>query len=562
MSGVTLSSVLRLLALPVLLCGCTSSKPPAEGSTGKTGDSGAEAVDSGADTGTLEVLGTLVLGEVQTCDAPLPGPAYVEAGLEWGVDGETFDPEAPGGHEDGPSMAIGDLNEDGYLDLFIVRMDGGGENHLYLGGASGYTEWLGPTEPGRSPVFIDIEGDGDLDLLVGGIRPHVYRLNPGMEGTMDGDGDGFSDVYEELPSMDPPGIVSASTVHDYALGDFDLDGVLDAVVVRTAVPHGPGVATNDRMLHMYPDGIEIEMDAIPEEVGLRHGFDSLAFDEDGDGDVDVYLVHDHGATVGPSTLLRNEDGALIDATDTCYCELFVSAKGIDITDFDRDGQPDVFITGGPLNTLLSRRDGSWVDVSEATGVREGLNDAAGWGAVFLDLDNDGVRDLLLAQGDRWSPGHGESTLPDGNPARFDVPLRLLRQEDGVFTDVAPELSLDVEGSFRAVLATDLNGDGVEDLLVSQASERTLIFVSQGCTAANWIDVEAPLGSRVSVTSAGGTQTDWARADRGLQSTARVPLHFGLGEDEVVERIEVSLPGGAMLRTVGPISARRWVRLEP
>jgi hypothetical protein len=536
------------LASFALLGACTSKTPgdtEAEVLSGE--DSTVVDIPEPEDTGVLEAVGTMELGPISTCDDPLAGPAFEEVGLAWGVDTQEFSPSAPFGHEDGPSIGLADANGDGHLELVIARQ--AGQTHFYIGSAEGFSERPGFIPPGRSPLFADADGDGDLDLIMGGIIPYVVYLDSSLAGGS-----------VNLPDLDPPDTESASMVHDFALADFDLDGNEDILVVRTAVPHGTGVATNDRMLHMGPDGFSVEMDAIPEDVGLRHGFDGLPFDEDGDGDIDVYIVHDHGATVGASTLLRNDDGVFVDASDTCYCSLYVSGKGIDITDIDGDGQPDVLITGGPLNTLLSRKDGSWVDVSESTEFRAVPGDGMGWGGVFLDVDNDGQRDILLAQGDRWSPGMGGSTLPDGNPARFDVPLRLLRQDEGLFSDVGDQLAIDVEGSFRAVVATDLNGDGVEDLVVTQVSERTLIFVSTGCTVANWIEVDAPLSSRITVNSATRSQTDWVRADRGVQATARVPMHFGLGSDAVVDSIVVNLPGGDKLVAVGPIEARRLVTL--
>ena len=555
-AGVTLGGMRLAPACFVLIGACTSKIPGDMESQGLSDDTESQVlsgddstvVDIPEDTGVLEPVGAIDLGPISTCDDPLPGPSYEEVGLSWGVDLQEFSPSAPFGHEDGPSIALGDANGDGHLELVIARQ--AGQPHFYIGSASGYSERPGFIPAGRSPLFADADADGDLDLIMGGIMPNVLYLDESLLG-----------ISVSLPELDPPGTDSASTVHDFALADFDMDGIEDILVVRTAVPHGSGVATNDRMLHLGPDGIEVEMDMIPEEVGLRHGFDGLPFDEDGDGDMDVYIVHDHGATIGASTLLRNDEGVFVDASDTCYCSLYVSGKGIDITDIDGDGQPDVLITGGPLNTLLSRKDGSWVDVSDSTEFRAVPADGTGWGGVFLDVDNDGQRDILLAQGDRWSPGMGGSTLPDGNPARFDVPLRLLRQDDGVFSDVGSQLAINVEGSFRAVVATDLNRDGVEDLVITQASERTLVFASTGCTEANWIEVEAPLGSRITVNSATRSQTDWVRADRGLQATARVPMHFGLGADATVDSIVVNLPGGDKLVAVGPIDARRLVTLS-
>ena len=348
-------------------------------------------------------------------------------------------------------------------------------------------------------------------------------------------------------------------MHDLALGDFDDDGVDDLYVVRTAVPFGEGIARNDRLLRLGPDGMTIDRESIPENVGLRHGFDAVSFDEDGDGDLDTYLVHDHGATVGASTLLRNAAGVFSDATDDCFCSLQVSAKGVDIADLNHDGQPEMFVTGAPLNHLLSRDADGWLDISDTSGIRDGVSSAAGWGGTFLDVDNDGNKDILLVQGDRWNPG--ETILPDGSAAQFDEAIHLMRQENGHFTDVAAELGLDALGSFRAVVASDLNQDGVQDLLITQVADRTLAYISQGCTAANWVAIDAPVGSRVTISAGASTQTDWVRVGRGYQSTSRAPLHFGLGTEAVIDSITVASPGGSVQTFDGPIDARQTLTIQ-
>ncbi len=539
-------------SLVFILCfnGCISAKyadTPSVPTTEETASS-TEADSDTAVTGETDGALSVTLGPIQGCEDPLPGPLYEEVGLAWNVDTEWFDPAAPGGHEDGPSLAMADANRDGLLDWAVLRMEQG-DSHLYMGEGGRFRLWPAQMYRGRSALFVDLDLDGMLDLLVGGAMP-FSRMQNGNDLWIEG-------LY---PDLDPEGEETASVVHNFTMGDFDSDGIMDLYAVRTASPFGQGNVHNDRLIHLTQEGMVVSMDAVPENVGLRHGFDGLSFDADGDGDLDVYLAHDHGATVGASTLLRNDGGVLTDATDDCFCELQVSAKGVDVADFNRDGQPDLLVTGVPLNTLLSRVGDAWVDVSDSTGLRQQVTEsAAGWGGVFMDPNNDGYKDIFVAQGDRWNPG--QTDLPDGSPARFDVPLRLLQQEGGRFTDIASSIGLEAEGSFRSVLPADINGDGVEDLLVTQASDRTLLFVSKGCTEANWIAVDAPLGSRVRIESEGGTQTDWARVDRGYESTAWIPLHFGLGPDSVVSSITVQLPGGQEEQIEGPIEARRVVTVS-
>jgi hypothetical protein len=482
-------------------------------------------------------------GSVMVCEDPVSSVSYIESGLELGIDTEWFSPTPNGGHEDGPSLAVADANGDNKLDLIVARMSNG-ISHLYRGSLRDFVDYPGVPGPGRSPLFADINGDNAIDLLLAG--PNAAWLEFGYN----------FEVQQELLALDEG--ESASVVHDWTLADFDGDQQLEVLAVRTASPFGQGTVTNDRMLDFSEFGPVLARDWVPEAVGLRHGFDALSFDEDNDGDVDVYMVHDHGATVGPSTLLINEGDVFTDAEDTCFCSISASAKGVDIADLDGDGLPELFVTGAPLNTLLSRTEAGWVDRSDVSGVRDGVSHAAGWGAVFFDLGNDGQPDLLLAQGDRYNAG--QTDLPDGSPAVFDEPLRLMAYEEGRFTDVAPDLGLDVQGSFRAVMAVDLNSDGVEDFIVTQASQRTLVFLSEGCTENEWVRVDAPVGSVVQVVTESSTHTNWARVGRGFQSTARIPLHFGLGEADAVQEIRVRY-GGDEHVAEGPFETRQTITVQ-
>lgn len=515
-----------------LYCACV---PPKYAELTTSGDSGSDP-------------SVLVETEVISCTDPVETPRYEERGLSIGMGTDPVDTTAPQGHVDGPSIALADVNDDGFPELAILRQENG-SSVLYTGTSAGFERASISLYPSRAGLFADADSDADLDLIVGGIIPAW------LEQTAEGS---WSD--RRWPELDPPEErETRSHVHDLSLGDFDTDGVEDLFVVRTAVPFGEGIARNDRLLRLGPDGMTVDRDSIPEEIGLRHGFDAVSFDEDGDGDLDTFLVHDHGASVGPSTLLRNDDGVFTDATEECFCSLQVSAKGADIADLNNDGLPELFVTGAPLNHLLSRDEDGWIDISDASGIREGVSSAAGWGGTFVDVDNDGQKDLLVVQGDRWNPG--ETVLPDGSDARFDEPIHLFQQSDGQFVDVASELGLDASGSFRAVLATDLNRDGVQDLLVTQVSDRTLAYMSTGCTQANWVAIDAPIGSRVTVTAGVTQQTDWARVGRGYQSTSRAPLHFGLGTEETVDRVSVVYPGGVSQTFEGPFEARQTLLIR-
>lgn len=495
-----------------------------------------DAVDTGAQpTGTTSE-GVRFTG-ASTCDAPAVSPRWAEVGEAWGLSFTILDDEIYG-HQDGCGLAVADVNGDGQADVLSTRMPGTVQQFLRDGDR--FEPMTLPMPSGNGALWIDVDGNGHVDLLMGG--PMAFMLRATGTGEY---------RYENFPSLDGEGVATQSVVHDLSPGDYDLDGRLEIMLTRTADIHDLGDWHNSRMLHIEPDGLGIERDAIPEAPGLRHGYDAVTFDMDGDGDLDAYVANDLGMNFGWSTLLRNDGGTLVDAQQDCMCGLPTAAKGADVADIDADGQPELFVSGSPFNTLLSREDaGTWVDITAISGASQLTEDATGWGGVFLDFDNDGNRDIVSAQGDRWNEAESWKA--------FDAPLQLLHQRDGVFVDRAQELGLTAMGSFRSVVALDMNEDGVEDFLFSQAADRPLLFLSEGCTAAHWIEVDAPVGARVEVTAGGRTQTDWVTLDSGYIATTLPRVHLGLGQTDTVDLIRVFLPGGEMLQAVGPIDARQRV----
>jgi hypothetical protein len=344
-------------------------------------------------------------------------------------------------------------------------------------------------------------------------------------------------------------------VHDLSPGDLDGDGELDLYLGVTRNSDRQEVPFSDLLLTMQDDGqLLLDTTSIGPEIGERHTFDALWFDVDGDADLDVYLANDLGAVLGASTLLRNDNGRLVDAAESCTCSTLTNAKGVDIDDYNRDGLPDIYLSGNPRNTLLQQLDdGSFVDVTvlvHAEGVTE---PATGWGAVFLDYDNDGQRDILSAQGDRWNDGN---TFP-----HFDIAFQLLRQDAGIFSDVAPALGLDVLASYRTALPVDLNQDGIEDLLVTTVDGLPRLYLSQGCTANGWVEVAAPIGSRVEVRAGDLVQVGWVHPDQGYMSARDPYLHFGLGSAQEIDGMTITFPGGEVLDVTEAIPARRRITVQ-
>ncbi|MDP2311234.1 MAG: CRTAC1 family protein [Pseudomonadota bacterium] len=488
------------------------------------------------DTGLDRVVeGPLTLPEAQQCPSPAPTTTYTESGEAWGL----LSPENTSlAHEEGPTIASGDIDNDGLDDLVIVNVEGVSYAYRNTGTSFTATDLSSLLVPSLTLLLHDLDGDGDLDLMRGGSAPSSLTNEGGV-------------FARETPL--PNTATAGMLIHDFAPGDLDSDGVIELYMPLTYNFFDPTHPANDLVMVGSSGAYAYDADAVPTEVGYRHSIDAVWFDADGDLDQDVYVVNDFGMLYGASTLLRNDGGTLSNAEDDCYCSVLKNAKGVDIDDYDADGRADIFVSGNPSDTLLSQlEDGTFVDVTTLANAAAIDPDATGWGGIFLDYDNDGQRDLLPSQGDRWNDGNDH--------LRFDAPLKLLRQQDGVYADVSLEMGITAVGSFRAVSALDFNRDGVEDLLVTSMDGRPLLYLSDGCTEAGWLEVEAPVGSVVQVETGGRTQTNWVKTDSGYQSHRPPRVHFGLGSAQTVDKLTVTLVDGTTFSAT-EFAARRRIVIE-
>ena len=117
------------------------------------------------------------------------------------------------------------------------------------------------------------------------------------------------------------------------------------------------------------------------------------------------------------------------------------------------------------------------------------------------------------------------------------------------------------GSWRSIVAADHNADGILDFIVSDVEHRPLLLLSDGCTANNWVQVEAPHGSRVDVTAGGQTWTGWANTASSFGGAVEPVAHFGLGPLDTVDQIRVQRPDGTIVVHDEPVEARRRVTLR-
>jgi hypothetical protein len=453
------------------------------------------------------------------------------------------------------AAAVGDFDGDGWPDVFLSRLDG--PARLMRNRGDGTFEDVAAStglwhhEPVGAAAWLDVEGDGDLDLLltsVGGLRHHLY--------VNDGAGGFFEDARERGLA------VQTSSVHvgmGIGVGDYDLDGHVDVFVAdwRNAIVLGPGEHHN-RLLHNRGAAAPGHFEDVTAAMGIdleavtlavlgtpgAYGFAPAFVDLDGDDWPELALVSDFGT----SRLYANAGGSgFFDVTPFAAVGTETNGMGSTFGDLDGDGDLDWFVSSiwnpGTVDdgNRLYRNDGNlqFTDVTDAYGVREG---GWGWDAVAFDVDLDGDLDLALAAGWPAMPFADDPVRLWVNPGP-GVP--------GPWPEVARARGLDFTRGGRALVPFDYDRDGDLDVLVMANTEPPGLFRND-VDGGSWLEVVAvgagantqSLGARVRVQAepGGAWQVRTIGVGGHLLGQAPAVAHFGLPQgDAPVHRVEVTWP---------------------
>ena len=484
-------------------------------------------------------------------------------------------------------VALFDYDNDGFLDIFFTngaaipsleKTDSSFSNRLFHNNGDGtftdVTAKAGLAGVGYSmgAAAGDYDNDGFVDLYVTGVnRNQLFRNN--------GDGT-FSDVTEKAGVTGTvPGIGKAWAV---AAGWFDYnnDGLLDLLVVnylnydlKTASACSVGKlptycspndfqGTPNILYRNNGDGTFTDVSAashIGRYVGKGMG---LAFaDYDGDGFTDIFISND----TYPNLLLHNNgDGTFTDmASDAgvAYNEMgkTVAGMGADFRDLNNDGVPDIFHTamfGDTFSLYANEGKGQFSDVTTSSGLTSGTGRLTAWGTGAYDFDNDGLKDLFTADAAILD----NSVEVEHRPYR--LPNRIFRNAGNFkFEDVSDFAGADfaAPAAHRGAAFGDLNNDGKVDVVVTVLNGPPEIFMNRTESEHHWIilklvgvkDNRDGLGTKVKITTAHGSQYNEATTALSYNSSSDKRVHFGLSEDPVIDRIELSWPTGVkqILRSV-------------
>lgn len=481
--------------------------------------------------------------------------------------------------------AAGDFDGDGHVDLFVTRYEN--TDILFRNRGDGTFDDVSASagfnanERTNGAAWVDADNDGDLDLYVTGIgtSQHFLYIN-------DGEGGFTEEAMARGAGIDTGTTHSGTSV---AVGDYDRDGWPDLYVAEwrfsrfEVVEQAPN---NNRLLrNLGPDdpghfedvtdraGVAIESSRSESHDGV-FAYGPAFVDLDGDGWQDLAVAADFGT----SALFWNQhDGTFVEQTVESGVGLDEYGMGSTFGDVDKNGHLDWFVTSiGPYpgyvdeervqhgNVLYMNRGSRWFDeVSDELGVWDG---SWGWGAAFLDHDNDGDLDVVMTN------GVDDPTITYAIQYRSD-PIRFWRNDGpGPWTEVASELGVDDRGNGKGLLTWDPDGDGDMDLFVVNNAEPAVFYRNDLADESHWLRVQVidpetggtALGARLVVERVDGTrELKEVGADAHFLAQSEPTAHFGLGTSAApVPSVEVTWPRLGLTTTLRDVAPDQLLVIQP
>jgi enediyne biosynthesis protein E4 len=492
----------------------------------------------------------------------------------------------------GSGVALFDYNNDGLLDILLVN-------------GSTFAMLANPALPCTSSRLFRNNGDGTftdvtadsglindgwgLGVTVGDYDNDGYRdvfiTNYGSNALFHNNGNGtFTNVTVEA------GLTGGNWSTGCAWGDYDRDGRLDLYVARyvdfekadiptpgtntyctyrsvpvACGPRGlPGLA--DLFYHNEGNGTFREVSV---ETGVRdtirgYGLGVVWLDFDNDGWPDIFVANDSM----PNYLWRNNrNGTFEEVAMDVGCAVSADGRsqsnmGVAVGDYDNDGWLDLFVThfSEDYNTLFHNSHGQFEDVTFAAGLGTVSYRQLGWGTGFFDFDNDGWKEIFVAN------GHIYPQADQAGNHYFQHNQLLRNERNGRFSLVPLRQSgFTTARSSRGAAVGDLRGNGRLDIVVNNIDSHPFLYESAGAKTGNWIRFlltgatcnRDAIGARVTLFAGGRMQMDEVRSAGSFVSASDVRLHFGLGDADSVDQVHIRWPDGSIEETTSLAANRQY-----
>ncbi|PYY12342.1 MAG: hypothetical protein DMG69_01505 [Acidobacteria bacterium] len=436
----------------------------------------------------------------------------------------------------GFGVAVGDYDNDGWEDIYITYLDSGvlyHNNHdgtftdvTIKAGVGNGQRW------GTSAAFGDYDNDGYLDLYVANyVELDLHHL-PEF-------GSGPFCQYRGIP---------------VSCGPRGLKGSRDRLYHNT----GDGTFTDvSEKLNIDPDGY--------------YGLGVLWLDYDKDGCLDLYVANDSS----PSLLYHNNcTGGFTEVGVAAGVAYSMDGReqagmGVDSADYDHDGWPDVIKTNfsdDANNLYHNDRNGEFTDMGGPAGLGPVSIPFLGFGVKFFDYDNDGWKDVFVANG---------HVSPQVDRHSFGVtyaerPLLFHNVGGGKFEEIGLRSGPDFAEPrvARGAAVGDFLNSGKQDVLVSVLDGPPILLRSKSLNSGHWLRLRAigtrsnrdGFGARVEVKAGNLVQTEEVRANSSFESASDPRLHFGLGSAARVDSLVIKWPSGKV-DTIGSQDADQELVVE-
>ena len=416
----------------------------------------------------------------------------------------------------GMGVAVGDYDNDGFPDLFVL---GYGRCILYHNNGNGtftdVTKKAGVANEGRwasSAAWFDYNNDGHLDLAIANY-------------------------------------VDWTSEHNYYCGD-----------------HGPSMRSYCHPDDYHPqpptlfrnngDGTFADV-STASGVGAtpRNGLGIVTFDYDDDGWQDILIANDSMAN---SLFRNNRDGTFKEVGYDSGIAVSMdgaaeAGMGVDAADTTGTGRMDVAIAH--LDTQLARfyrnlGDGTFEDATLLCKIGYATYHTSEFGLAFMDYDNDGAHDLFMAG---WNVLDNIARYHAG--VTFAEPKLMFRNlGNGMFENVSDQLGADfrLPRVSRSAAVGDFDNDGDLDILINNNGEMPQLLRNDGGNQNNWLSIlligtksnRDGVGARVKITAGDLIAYDQRKGGMSYQSARDPRLHFGLGSHDTIDAVEVKWPSGA------------------
>jgi hypothetical protein len=437
---------------------------------------------------------------------------FTDVTKEAGLEGSGFD----------NGVAVGDYDNDGYPDLFVAGVHHSTLYHNNRDGTFtdvtakvGLEAALNRPDPQYGPLWaitgawVDVNNDGLLDLFVANYLQWDYQKEPRCE---------YQNVVFYCHPKSYKGLPNQLFLNN---GDGTFTDVSASSGIRAQIGKAMSVGIAD-------------------------------YDLDGKSDIFVtndayynFLFHNLGNGKFEETAFY-AGVALVDIGD------FISGMGLDFRDFDNDGYPDITfiaLNNQTFPIFQNTGKGGFVEVTGSSGMMKLSRPMSGFGAGFYDFDNDGWKDLFVARGhvDAKPVAHEEIEQYNTVFRNSGAGGQWIALTEAAGFDARPK------ARHRGCTFGDLDGDGRIDVVATALGQDAEIWMNRSESPGHWLDIDLQgtksnrdgIGALIKIVTKTGTQYNHMTTSVGYASSSDVPVHFGLGANNVAETVEIRWPSGTV-----------------